>query len=962
MNSNTTKESSPDDLKTHAPSEEKIDGNDALGETLTLTVSESMVIDGLSKRVIGERYHVVREIGRGGMGIVYLAQDTRLNRYVAIKRLLVQTSKSKQIQRRFLREAQTIASLGHFHIVSIFDIGQDEYDYYIVMEYVPGPEILDNDPPVVPTPPVSLDEYIKIRGPLEPDEAKQLIVKLCHALDYAHEQGTIHRDIKPSNILLDGNLEPKLVDFGLARPVEKEPTEEITRQGTLLGTPEYVAPEQWSDAANVDTRVDIFALGAVFWYIMTAELPRYFRESAVREDISKPLAKALSYKRSNRYAKMSEFVRDLEATMDHADCTAGIDAPDTGSSEGHWQCPHCEKSNLNQATYCAYCGAKGIANCPICEAEYHVGVQFCQDCGGDIKLAESSVTVIQTARSQADFLEFESAVETLKVFASQNQPEAAELTRKWREIILERRNLVMDLDAAMRVRNLEKAVSLAEHLRELVPEEALSESPDFEVVVNFNTNIAELRTMLTEAAKQSQIECDLAKLTTNINYMNRVFGEDACTTINNDLKMTRNALDHAVTQAGLILGMNCFSHAMQILEDTPPWRGTELGDRRTTMCEHCRALTKTREESIDNIEKCILEGKYSDAVLQIMDMGRFRLPPNNSEVRPAADDQEAHDRIMRIDKVLTETIEDKIPEWIQNDRWNNVIDAQNALRFGDSKAWQRLSDILQRAVNTEVAHRYNTAVELETVARFSAADEAWRRFMAIPQSLILPKLMQFANQFPGRVKIYNRSYRDETVRRITMGLLLLWVYPAFSAVRTAATLGVNIQSKINHLLPGLTNGLAFLIIIFVVHSGKLKKFDSMGRFARYSPQLNIAGLLVALSPMAYCITSLANLGGKMLTILNNPAIPYLVALVVWLAFDLTRQKTFRLPASLGLTIAWVPIAIVLLIAHSLFENHGYLWPVIAMAHGLLYAILVFITSAMHSTADEQAEPEAASTA
>jgi hypothetical protein len=247
-------------------------------------------------------------------------------------------------------------------------------------------------------------------------------------------------------------------------------------------------------------------------------------------------------------------------------------------------------------------------------------------------------------------------------------------------------------------------------------------------------------------------------------------------------------------------------------------------------------------------------------------------------------------------------------------------------------------------------------------ARFPAADEDWRRFMAIPQSLILPKLMQFANAFSGRVKIYNRSYRDEIVRRITMGLLLLWVYPAFSAVRTAATPGVNIQSKINHLLPGLTNGLAFLIIIFVVHSGKLKKFDSMSRFAQYSPQLNITGLLVALSPMAYCITSLASIGGKMLTILNNPAIPYLVALAVWLAFDLTRQKTFRLPASLGLTIAWVPIAIVLLIAHSLFENNGYLWPVIAMAHGLLYAILVFITSAMYSTADKQAEPEAASTA
>ncbi|MDP7396182.1 MAG: serine/threonine-protein kinase [Lentisphaeria bacterium] len=960
MNNDATKEPSGGDLKTHPPPAETIGDSDALEETLTL--GESMMVDGLSKRVIGERYHIVREIGRGGMGIVYLAQDTRLNRFVAIKRLLVQSSKSKQIQRRFLREAQTIASLGHFHIVSIFDIGQDEYDYYIVMEYVPGPEILDNNPPVVPTPPVSLDQYIKIRGPLEPDEARQLIVKLCHALDYAHEQGTIHRDIKPSNILLDGNLEPKLVDFGLARPVEKGPTEEITHHGTLLGTPEYVAPEQWSDAANVDTRVDIFALGAVFWYIMTAELPRYFRESAVREDISRPLAKALSYKRPNRYAKMSEFVRDLEATMDHASPTPGIDTPDAGSSAGQWQCPHCEKSNLEQATYCAYCGAKGVADCPVCEAEYHIGVQFCPDCGSDIKLAESSVTVIQTARSQADFLEFESAVETLKVFVSQNQPEAAELTRKWREIILERRNRIMDLDAAMRVRNLEKAVSLAEHLRQLVPEESLSESPDFEVVVNFNTNIAELRTMLTEAAKQAQAEYDLEKLTMYINYLNRVFGESACTSINSDLKMTRNALDHAVTQAGLFIGMNCFSHAMQILEDSPPWRGTKLGDRRTTMSEHCRALTTTREESIDNIEKYTRDGKYSDALLQIMDMGHFRLPPNNSEIRPAAADQEAHNRIMRIDKGLTETIEDTIPEWIHNDRWSNVIDAQNALRFGHSNAWKHLSDILQRAVNNEVAHRYNTAVELETGARFPAAGEAWHRFLAIPQSLILPKLLQFANEFPGRVKIYNRGHRDEIVKRITIGLLLLWVYPAFSAVRTAATLDANIQSKIHHLLPGTTNGLAFVVVIFMVHSGKLKTFDSLRRFAQYSPQLNIAGLLVALSPMAYCISSLSILGGKMLTILNNPAIPYLVTMAAWLAFDLTRQKTFRLPASLGLTIAWIPIMIVLLIAHSLFENHRYLWPVVAMVHGLLYAILVFITSAIHRTPDEQAEPEAASTA
>lgn len=952
MNDDSTQERAADQEPRNQPS--SADG----GVKKAPIVSEDAPMDGISSRVIGNRYHIVREIGRGGMGIVYLAQDTRLNRYVAIKRLLVQTSKSKQIQRRFLREARTIASLGHFHIVSIFDIVQDEFDYYIVMEYVPGPEIRENGPPVAPAPPVSLDQYIKIKGPMKPPEATKLIIKLCHAIDYAHHKGTVHRDIKPSNILLDANMEPKLVDFGLARPVEKKPTEEITKAGTLLGTPEYVAPEQWSDDANVDTRVDIFALGAVFWNIMTGELPRYFREAVLPDNISKPLARALSYKRSSRYAVVTEFATDLEATTTGG-AKAAPAAERTGLTlaEDQWRCEHCEKGNKESASYCAYCGAKGVANCRMCEAEYLVGTELCPRCGADVEQAESSVTVIQTAQNQAEFLEYESAIETLKDLAGQNHQDAQDLTKAWRVVILQRRNLLMDFDNAVRVRNLEKAVDIAEELRDLVPDECLSESSDFEVVVKFNTNLADFHTLLAESAQQSQLEFNLAKYSTYLDYMNRVYGETACAVVNNELKMTRHTLDHTVTQAGLIVGMNCFSRAMELLNTTDPWRGTELGDRRTRMADTCQALISQREVSIDNIEKALREGQYSDALTQVMDTGRFRPPPNNSEVGPAQDDQEAHERILQIDKVITETIENKIPEWLESDDWDNILNTQTALRSGDSGAWKRLYEILERSVNNVVASRYNTAVELETKANFAVADEAWRKFLAIPKELILHDLLHFANEFPQREKFYNRTRRDRTVKRTAYALFPLWLFPAWIAVMlfiNESTLTA--QQKIAQLIPDAINIFAVLVMVLIIRSKKLKTYDGKRRFARFSPQLNLAGFLIAASPLVHCVYGLSTLLAKVVPPFENPGIPAFIVLVFCILFDVTRQKSFRLPAGLGLTISWLPVMITLLILNKRMAtgDSEFMWPVLALIHAVLYLTLIFVTSILNKDKDEAA--------
>jgi serine/threonine-protein kinase len=267
--------------------------------------------------LIGNRYEIVRAIGRGGMGVVYLAQDTKLNRYIAIKRLLISSKNRTNEQRRFLREAQTIASLGHIHIVNIYDIGQDEFGYYITMEYIGGPTLGDSSENVSPPSSVTLGDYVEKAGTLELKPAVALMVKICGAVEYAHHQSIIHRDIKPNNVLLTDHHEPKLVDFGLARSVSNAQTEAITLEGQFVGTPEYVAPEQLA-TNEVDGRADIYALGGLLWFMLTGKIPRYFRESLVPEELRPALVKALAHKPGERYQTVQELADGLNAVV-HAE-------------------------------------------------------------------------------------------------------------------------------------------------------------------------------------------------------------------------------------------------------------------------------------------------------------------------------------------------------------------------------------------------------------------------------------------------------------------------------------------------------------------------------------------------------------------------------------------------------------------------------------------------------------------
>jgi tRNA A-37 threonylcarbamoyl transferase component Bud32 len=202
---------------------------------------------------------ILELMAQGGMGVIYKARQPQLDRIVALKVLSPELGRDPAFAERFSREALALAKLNHSSIVSVFDFGQAGGYYYFLMEYVDG---------------VTLREMIDGRQ-LKSEEAVRIVIEVCHALAFAHEEGIVHRDIKPSNILLDKKGRVKIADFGLARLAVKDNKERRNpgQPTMVLGTPNYMAPEQIENPAKVNHRADLYALGVVFYEMLTGRLP-----------------------------------------------------------------------------------------------------------------------------------------------------------------------------------------------------------------------------------------------------------------------------------------------------------------------------------------------------------------------------------------------------------------------------------------------------------------------------------------------------------------------------------------------------------------------------------------------------------------------------------------------------------------------------------------------------------------
>ncbi|RYY00205.1 serine/threonine protein kinase, partial [bacterium] len=206
-------------------------------------------------------YEIIKQIGSGGMGAIYLARDPRLDRLVAIKKTRIPGNLEKDVHneiiQRFYREARAVANLNHPNIVTVYDLGEDDInnECFMVMEYLEGRPV---------------DSLIDEQKRLSINLAMKIGIQTCEALSYLHQKNIIHRDIKPANLMYCNNGMVKLMDFGLVRIDDNL---DLTRAGTLLGSVLYMSPEQIKNPKNIDHQVDIYAFGVSMYQMMSGHFP-----------------------------------------------------------------------------------------------------------------------------------------------------------------------------------------------------------------------------------------------------------------------------------------------------------------------------------------------------------------------------------------------------------------------------------------------------------------------------------------------------------------------------------------------------------------------------------------------------------------------------------------------------------------------------------------------------------------
>ena len=272
-------------------------------------------------------------LGQGGMGAVYRARQTKLDRDVALKIIRPESAGDPSFAERFNREARTLAKLNHPNIVAVYDFGDVVVEgadgrprtlYYFLMEYVDG---------------ANLRQLLRAEE-LHAERALSIVTQICDALQFAHDEGIVHRDIKPENILVDMRGRVKIADFGLAKLLSDDEVDyALTASHQVMGTPRYMAPEQMEGARSVDHRADIYSLGVVFYEMLTGELPlgRFDPPSqkvSVDQQWDQVVLRALEKEPQRRYQHASEVKTEVEKMPEYKSATAFAVARPMPTAEG----------------------------------------------------------------------------------------------------------------------------------------------------------------------------------------------------------------------------------------------------------------------------------------------------------------------------------------------------------------------------------------------------------------------------------------------------------------------------------------------------------------------------------------------------------------------------------------------------------------------------------------------------
>ncbi len=279
-----------------------------------------------------ERYEIIEELGKGGMGRVYRVEDTKLNQEIALKLIKPEVSADKKTIDRFRNELKTARNIRHKNICGMYDLGEDRGTYFITMEYVRGEE---------------LKNLIRKVGQLSAGQAIAIAKQVCEGLAEAHRQGIVHRDLKPQNVMIDPDGNARIMDFGIARSLEAK---RITGTGMMIGTPEYMSPEQ-AEGEEVDQRSDVYSLGVILYEMVTGrrpfegntmlsiamkhktELPKKPKQfnPDIPEVLSRLILKCLEKAKDNRFQNADEILAALVSieTGTHEAGRVAAETPDT---------------------------------------------------------------------------------------------------------------------------------------------------------------------------------------------------------------------------------------------------------------------------------------------------------------------------------------------------------------------------------------------------------------------------------------------------------------------------------------------------------------------------------------------------------------------------------------------------------------------------------------------------------
>ena len=268
-------------------------------------------------QILGNRYELLEKIGGGGMAEVYKAKCRLLNRFVAVKILRSDFTNDEEFVKRFIIEAQSAASLSHPNIVPIYDVGKDDNIHYIVMEFING---------------ITLKQHVVNNGHLEWEEAINVSIQVCSAIEHAHKNNIVHRDIKPHNILMTEDGVAKVTDFGIARAITSST---ITMVGSTIGSVHYFSPEQ-ARGGYIDEKSDLYSLGIALYEMVTGRLPydgdtpvavalKHIQDIArapkeinenIPDGINEIINKAIRKDQNRRYQNASEMLRDLYRVLE----------------------------------------------------------------------------------------------------------------------------------------------------------------------------------------------------------------------------------------------------------------------------------------------------------------------------------------------------------------------------------------------------------------------------------------------------------------------------------------------------------------------------------------------------------------------------------------------------------------------------------------------------------------------